>query len=56
MLKTWCTFTLITSFSKNDLVPTPLHGVKRICCIKIKYDRCWLHDSNGGNTSDVRPT
>jgi hypothetical protein len=42
MMKTWCTFTLITSFSKNDLVPTPLHGMKKICCLNTKYVQCWF--------------
>jgi hypothetical protein len=55
MLKTWCTFTLITSFSDNDLVLTPLHGIKKICCLKIKLSDVGFN-LDGGNTSDVRPT
>jgi hypothetical protein len=27
--KDWCTYTLITSFCKNNLAPTPRHGIKK---------------------------
>jgi len=37
-LKTWCTFTIIVSSYKNDLVLTPLHYMRRICCLKINVN------------------
>jgi hypothetical protein len=33
-LRTWCTFTIIISSYKNDLVLTPLHCMRKICCLK----------------------
>jgi hypothetical protein len=32
-LKIWCTFTIIINSYKNDLVLTPLHAMRRICCL-----------------------